>query len=113
MTKDAAQDLADFLDDGEVVEGIVFGGWGWGGGFREPEEPPVPESIQGAVLSVEEAVQYMHGWSFYGGLGSPDCYATYIWTDKRVIWVTQYDGETRLDSAPRHPSDCMPDMSGG
>lgn len=123
MNTSAYQELIGILQDGEQVEGIVFGAWGWGGAPRpgedwkleldEPEDPPVPFAVRGSVLSLDEAKPYMRGWSFFGGYGAPDCYATYIWTDRRVIWVTQYDGSTQLDDAPRHPENTMPDMPGG
>jgi hypothetical protein len=111
------------MQDGEAIEAIVFGPWGWGWGpaegkewtpgFSEPDPSPVPFALRGRVLTIEEAEPMMQSWSFFGGYGSPDCYATYIWTDRRVLWVTQYDGATGLSSAPRHPVSTMPDMPGG
>lgn len=131
-TNNAYDDVIAFLDNDEEVEAVVFGPWGWGSspneeddwdyGFMEPGEgtegepaasPFVPFDRRGVVLSWDEAQQYMQGWSFYGGHGSPDCYATYIWTNKNVLWVTQYDGATGLDSMPRHPFDVIPNMPGG
>ena len=114
--KDAYLDLMEFLEPGETVLGIVFGEWGWGG-YGEERLPEgamgVPESLQGKLLSIEDARAMMQGWSYDCGYGAPECYATYAWTEKRVIWVTQYDGSTSLDSAPRNPVDCVPDMPGG
>lgn len=107
----ALKDLKEYLGEGETVEGIVFGSWGWGG-HREPFDVPVPPNVRGKVLTLEQAAPYMDGWSFYGGFGAPKCYAVYVWTTSRVIWVTQYDGATDLDSAPRNPMEIMPDMSG-
>lgn len=119
----AYDDLQEILLEGEEVEGIVFGPWGWGiapnegedwdYGYSEPDPPPVPFEKRGEVMTLDEAQQYMNGWSFYGGFGAPDCYATYIWTTERVMWVTQYDGSTRLNSAPRHPDEIIPNMPGG
>lgn len=119
----AYNELLNYLDEGETVEGLVFGAWGWGGysfdgsgfelGFGEPDPPPVPMSQRGKVLSLELAKPYMAGWNFAGGYGSPEAYATYIWTNRRVIWVTQYDGATCLTDAPRHPTACQPEMPGG
>lgn len=121
----AYNDLISYLDPGEVAEYIVFGPWGWGDapraageswepGYSEPGDgnPPVPFSMRGKVLDFETARPFMDGWSFYGGYGAPDCYAVRIWTTRRVIWVTQYDGSTSLDSAPRNPIDMIPDMPG-
>ena len=98
----------------DLVLGIVFGEWGWGSDFRKSNDMAgVPESLQGKLLSIEDARPMMLGWSYDCGYGAPECYATYAWTEKRVIWVTQYDGSTSLDSAPRNPMDCIPDMPGG
>lgn len=112
---DAWNDLMEFLEPGETVQALVFGEYGWGGYSEEdlPEGAGVPKDQQGRVLSPSVARPLMKGWSFNGGYGAPECYATYIWTADRVIWVTQYDGSTRLDSAPRHPAACIPDMPGG
>jgi len=116
--ENAYEELIAYLDDDERVERIVFGKWGWGNGrdklgFGEPDPPPVPFDQRGKLLTLDEARPYMEGWCFDGGYGAPECYATYIWTDRRVIWVSQYDGSTWLCSALRHPSHCWPDMSGG
>lgn len=119
----AYSDLVEALEDGEVVEALMFGPWGWGVapregnkwelGYDEPEPAPVPFEKRGVVLTLDEAKPYMQSWDFYGGYGAPDCYAAYIWTNHRVIWVTQYDGATTLSSAPRNPCDTMPEMPGG
>lgn len=109
----AKTDLEEYLKDGEVIEGIVFGEYGWSS-YRQPKDAPVPKEIFGKLLLWDETTfSYMEGWSFYGGWGSPECYAVYVWTDQRVIWVTQYDGSTTLDSAPRNPIDILPGMPGG
>lgn len=108
----AYNDLMEEMEPGETVEAIVFGEWGWGG-YGEPKRPPVPQDKRGRVLSIDEARPLMDRWSFNGGFGAPDCYAVRIWTNQRVLWVTQYDGSTRLDSTPRHPVGYMPDMPGG
>lgn len=108
---DAFIELLDYMKEGEIPEHIVFGEWGWGG-FREEHEF-VPIEIQGKVMKFEDAKPYMKGWTFDCGYGSPECYAIRLWTNKRVIWVTQYDGSTCLDSAYRNPTDHIPDMPGG
>lgn len=110
--KTAYEELKEALQPDEVVEAIVFGEWGWGG-YSEPENKPVPEDKRGVVLTLEDARPMMQTWAFYGGHGAPDCYATNIWTNQRILWVTQYDGATGLDSAPRNPKAGKPDMPGG
>ena len=107
----AFKDLIKYMEKDESIEAIVFGPWGWDG-FEETTEF-VPKKRQGIVLTIDEAKNYMKGWTFECGFGAPLCYATYIWTNKRVIWVTQYDGSTTLCSAPRNPTNTIPDMPGG
>jgi hypothetical protein len=109
---DAYKDLMEHLEEGEKVEAIVFGSWGWDG-YKEPEGKPVPKETQCKILTIDDARPMMWGWSFYGGFGSPTCYAVHVWTDRRVIWVNDYDGATRLVSVPRNPTDREPEMSGG
>lgn len=122
--KNAADDLIGLLNKDEKLEAIVFGPWGWGStpregenwelGYGEPKSPPVPFEHRGNLLSFEEAKPFMESWSFYGSFGAPACYAIYAWSNKRVFWVTQYDGSTGLCWAPRHPTDnLIPDMPGG
>ena len=110
---DASVELQEFLEDGEQIEAIVFGPWGWDGMLSRVEERPVPADRQGVVMSFDEAVPLMADWSFDGGFGMPDCHAVYVWTNQRVIWVTQYDGSTCLSAVPRNPMVCIPDMPGG
>ncbi len=136
----AYQELIDELGEGEEVEFIIFGAWGWGHSpecrehedckqnvdlalqcssgawelaYGEPNPPPVPFDMRGVLLTLENAKPYMLTWKFSGGYGSPDCYATYIWTNFRVLFVSQYDGSTRLISAPRNPIRIIPEMPGG
>ena len=117
----AYDELMAYLEPGEVVEAIVFGPFGWGDEDDDEGEAygedridePIPKSGRGKVLTLEQAKPLMRGWSFDGGFGAPECYATYVWTNQRVIWVTQYDGSTGLDSMPRNPVACVPSMPGG
>lgn len=121
--KSAYEDLMTELHEGETIEAIVFGPWGWGstprkgeewlGEYGEPEPPCVPFDKRGVLLTLDEAKPMMEGWQMSGGFGAPDCYAIYVWTNKRVMWITQYDGATGLDSAPRNPTEVMPEMPGG
>jgi len=114
----AWDELYDSLSDGEEVECVIFGHWGWGShGDDEPTgapEPQVPPSIMGRRLILTEAEPFLKGFSFSGGYGSPDSYATWIYTNKNILWVTQYDGSTSLSSMPRHPVQGeIPYMPGG
>lgn len=110
--KNAYREIIQVLEDGESIEAVCFGAWGWDG-YGEPEPPLIPKSAQGVLLAPDIARRYMQGWSFYSGFGAPECYATCIWTNQRVFWVMQYDGSTRLCHMPRNPKAATPEMPGG
>ena len=121
--KNAWQELHEQLEPGETVEAIVFGPWGWGSapcnggawepGYREPLPPPVPFEKRGVLMTLAEAEPFMQSWKFRGGHGAAQCYAVRIWTGRRVLWITEYDGSTCFNSAPRNPVAHIPDMPGG
>lgn len=116
-------ELLAALLPGETIEAISFGAWGWGSGpdadgtwesgYGEPDGPPIPFALRGVPLSPVEAEPLMQSWNIAGGYGAPECYALNVWTTRRVLWITQYDGATHLSSAPRHPSPDLPEMPGG
>jgi len=108
----AWEEIKDTLDKDEVLEHIVFGSWGgFGDGTPTPEVPP---SVMGRRLLPQEAKPFLLAFSFSCGYGSPECYATWIYTNKNVYWVTQYDGSTSLDFMPRNPAQgIIPYMPGG
>lgn len=107
----AYTELMAYLEDSEKVSYVVFGEFGWGNHYDEPTPYPVPEDKQGIMLTLEEAKPLMDGWEFDGGFGAPECYPVYVWTNKRVIFVHEYDGSTRLGSVPRNPEACMPNFA--
>jgi hypothetical protein len=112
--KDAWTDLLAVLEPDERVEWVVFGNWGgWSDKpetvFGEPDPAPVPIEKRGILLDAGDAEPFMKGWNFNRDL----CYAVRIWTNRRIFWVTKYDGATSLNSASIHPQACMPDMPGG
>jgi hypothetical protein len=127
-TKNAYTDLMAYLEPEETVEAVVFGNWGgyeynepqstpvgnWGEyGYDEPQPQPIPNDKKGVILSLDEARPLMLGWRFKNNFGAcAACYAVRIWTNKRVVWVTQYDGATTLDSSLRNPAPCHPDIPG-
>ena len=113
----AWEELMDVLKDDEEVECVIFGPWGWGACEDDDSgapEPQVPPSIMGRRLILTEAEPFLKAFSFSGSYGSPDSYATWIYTNKKVMWVTQYDGSTGLTAMPRHPVQGeIPYMPGG
>ena len=109
--KDALHDLLNFLEDGEKVTAVVYGHWH---GSDEPRPPAVPRHRQGEVLMPYEAGSYMAGWRFERhDWHGPTAYAANIWTDRRAIWMTQYDGSTWLESMPLAPTAMIPSIPGG
>lgn len=113
MGENAYEDLLEFLREEEIVTAIVFGEWGWGG-YEEPIPNAVSHKLFGKILTIEEAKPLMQTWSFYSGYGAPECYAVNVYTNQRVIWVTQYDGSTSLNSMSIIPKEGeIPDMPGG
>jgi len=110
----AYKDLMAYLNKGENITAIVFGEWGgWDHQIACKEEytRPVPVDMLNKRMTLAKAKPYLNkDWSFYGGYGGADCHSIYAWTNKRIIWVSEYDGATSLDSAPLKPCDCKPDM---
>lgn len=112
----AYDELMEYLEEGEVVECVMFGGWGYGSdyysdegnielAYDEPYEGHVPIEKRGKALTLEEAKPHMQNWSFNGGYGSPECYAVNIYTNQNIIYVHEYDGSTCLVSVNRNPVD--------
>ncbi len=106
-------ELNEYMDDGEVLKSIVFGEYGGGGWPQAGEGSKIPLDKQGVVLDPDEAKPLMQNWEADGGFGVPECHALYAWTNRRVVWITQYDGATGFNSAPRNPIKCKPKMPGG
>ena len=118
----AFEELTAFLEDGEVVESIVFGGWRgntpyndepYEEGYGETDPPLIPYDKRAVVLSFEEAIPFMKAWQFDGGYGGANTFATTIWTNQRVIIVGVYDGSTWLEGIPRNPCPDWPRLCGG
>ena len=110
----AWEEIHEDLHEGEELQYVIFGKWAWGGSTDNIPQPEVPPSIMGRRLLPQEAEPFLKAFSFSGGYGSPECYATWLYTNLRVMWVTQYDGSTQLDHMPRNPTQgVMPYMPGG
>lgn len=108
----AYSELMEYLNKDELVEAIIFGEWGWEG-YNEPTPNIVNHNLFGEILSIDEAKPLLERFSFLGGFGSPNCYAVRIFTNQRIIWVTQYDGSTTLDGTIIKPTKgYIPDMPG-
>ncbi len=83
-------------------------GWGDHGSDAVPK---YQVQKRGIVLSWDEAKPLLD-YEFRDGFGTPGCNAIYVWTEKRVLYISQYDGATAINSIPRDPIDVMPTMPG-
>jgi len=104
------QDILDAAK-GEKIVGVVIGEMGWGDYYKEIV-PMYDQQPKGKLLSWEEAAPLLD-YEYDTGYGAPECNAIYVWTESRVLFVTQYDGATCIDYVPRNPVDIMPVMPGG
>ena len=109
--------IEESLASDETVIGVVIGEYGWGANWEQPgfgEEfaiNPIPWDKRRIVLTWAEARPLLD-YDFDAGYGSPGCHHIYIWTTQRVLFISQYDGSTTLESVPRDPVACRPEMPG-
>lgn len=96
---------------GEAVEAVVIGEMGWGD-YGSDSVPNYAQQPRGKVLAWEEALPWID-YEFDCGYGAPSCNAIHAWTASKVLFVSQYDGATCINSVPRNPSDAKPEMPGG
>lgn len=106
-----------FADDIEKAAGdepilhVAIGGMGWPEyGADERHAPALAR--KGDLLPWAEARPLL-AFEYDCGHGAPDCMAIYAWTESQVLYVVQYDGATGVESLPRHPMLCVPEMPGG
>ena len=90
--------------DGHPIEGVVIGKLALGSQTSKQD--------RNVVLSWEKAKPSIN-YDFDSSFGSVGCNPITAWTDHRVIFVSQYDGSTRIEFVPRHPIDHIPTMPGG
>jgi len=96
--------IEERLEKDEIIEAVVIGD-----NFREADCPKqIPAEKRYKPISWEEAKELID-YDFYADFGSPRCHAIYVWTNKRVFFVGEYDGTTWLDDVPRNPEPCVPD----
>jgi len=109
--------LEEALEAGETIQSTVIGDMGWPGfgdepGYGSEGVPLYNEQLRGKVLSWNDARRFLD-YDFDDGFGAPGCNAVYAWTAKRVFFINQYDGRTKLSWVPRDPCECEPTMPGG
>lgn len=102
-------DLLSMAGEEEII-GVVIGEMGWGS-YGSEKIPRYKEIPQGVLLCWNEA-EALLDYRYSTEYGAPECNAVYAWTETRVIFVSQYDGSTRIHSIPRNPIDIQPEMPG-
>ena len=98
--------------ENEEIEGIVLGEMDWDDDYESEEIQSYKKYPKNKLLSWEEALPFI-SYEFCSGYGAPGCQAITAWTKSKVIFVSQYDGSTRIEFVPRNPCDCEPEMPGG
>jgi hypothetical protein len=103
----------DILEEAgdEPIEAIVIGEMGWGGDYNA-EGKPAWDEVRGKILTWEEASPYLD-YEYDDGYGATGCQAIAAWTKTRVLFVSQYDGSTTVESVYRNPTEHNPNMPGG
>ncbi len=96
---------------GERIIGVAIGEMGWGD-YGSDAVPRYQVQKRGIVLSWDEAKPLLD-YEFDSGHGAPGCNAIYVWTETQILFISQYDGATNINSIPRNPMDVMPEMAGG
>ena len=101
--------------DGESIEAIVIG--------KPTQATVIPPKVNATwarqddskfnkVLTWQEA-EPLIDYPFDSSYGLPRCHAVTAWTKSRVIFISQYNGATSIEYAPRNPVNHMPSMPGG
>jgi hypothetical protein len=90
-------------DFGEPIEAIVVGS-----PYRRDFLQFADENI---VISREQGLRKVDQL-FDPDLSRTDCFPLYAWTKSRVFFVAEYDGEAKLNWAPRLPIALEPRFSG-
>ena len=94
------------------IEAVVIGELGWGD-YGKENIPNYDKQPRQTILTWKEAKSWLD-YEFDSGYGSPMCNAIYVWTKNKILFISQYDGATSLNSIPRNPTDeIMPTMPGG
>lgn len=95
----------------DEIEAVVIGEMGWDD-YGSEDVPNYYNQPKGQVITWEEAKKWLD-YDFDGGYGAPGCNAIYVWTTDSILFISQYDGATKIEKIPRNPMDIMPTMPGG
>ena len=94
MSNTAYESILTILDNDETVEAVLI-------------------ISHANLLTLDEAKPYLIKWTIdrNGFIAATSPF--YVWTNKNIIFVVEYDGATWLEKVPRNPStDHMPIMAG-
>lgn len=91
----------------ETVEAIVVGDWGQSYETTNWEDNdwldhPIPNEIRGVPCQWSDVHQLLN-YEWDDGFGGMSCHALWIWTPTRIIFISEYDGATNIESLPRNP----------
>lgn len=107
-----ADDLeAEATRRGEPILVAVIGEMGWPD-YGNDDRHERALARRGELLTWDTARPLL-AYEYSDGYGAPDCNAVYAWTANWVLYVSQYDGSTRIYSIPRNPIAHLPAMPGG
>jgi hypothetical protein len=95
--------------NGEDIEAVVIGNDLRKQKWMKRDWDPALEDFN-KVLPWKEARKYLD-YQFDDSFGAAGCDPITAWTKSKVIFVSEYDGSTRIRSVPRHPTDHEPEYA--
>lgn len=101
--------IEEALGPDETIEAVVIG---------EGDSKYIPNEIRKKQRKIlDEVISWeiarpLLDYEFDDGFGGQDCNTVFVWTNKRVIFVSEYDGATGLKYVPRNPINCEPYWGG-
>ena len=107
--------IEEKLEEDEVIEGVVIGE---GDRIDDYSTSILLDSILEKKRKIYDKVipwviaKPLLDYEFDSGFGTQDCNTVYIWTNKNVLFINEYDGSTCLSKIPRNPIDCIPKWNG-
>lgn len=93
-----AQDILSYAGD-EKIKAIAVSptrGFAWG-------DDALDHNLGNEPVSWDEAFPILN-YEYDTGYGGQDCHDFWAWTETQVLFVHEYNGATRIASAPRNPT---------
>jgi hypothetical protein len=91
--------------NGKPILGAVLGQH-----YSDRYDEPKPAWV-GKLISWEKAKKILN-YDYDNGYGGADCHPAYVWTEDKVMFVSEYDGATAVSFVPRNPIEFEPTFSG-